>query len=192
KGRFPAILERPEARELYDDALGLLDEITSNSLLLARGQYGYWSARAEGDDVVLDDGTRFCFLRQQAAHGDSRPNRCLADYVSAAGDHVGAFAVAVHGADELAAGYEAEHDDYRAIMVKAIADRLAEAFAELPAASVSGLYLAHPEARYFSVGRIARDQVEDYARRQGIPLAEAERWLRPNLAYEPVAELVTS
>src|SRR5204863_4929965 len=78
----------------------------------------------------VDEGTRFTFLRQQSAYGDSRPNRCLADYVSPDGDHVGAFAVAIHGADELAARYEAEHDDYRAIMVKALADRLAEAFAE--------------------------------------------------------------
>jgi 5-methyltetrahydrofolate--homocysteine methyltransferase len=256
KGKFPKLLEQPAARELYDDALELLDELTSNTVLLARGVYGYWAARSDGDDVVLEDGTRFAFLRQQSAYGDSRPNRCLADYVAADADHLGAFAVAIHGADELAARYEAEHDDYRAIMVKALADRLAEAFAEylheqarrewyspgehlpsedligehfrgirpafgypacpdhsekpklfdllgagaagleltetnamLPAASVSGLYFAHPEARYFSVGRIGRDQVEDYARRKGIPLAEAERWLRPNLAYEAEPEL---
>jgi len=256
KGKFPKLLEQPAARELYDDALGLLDEIASNTVLLARGVYGYWAARSDGDDVVLDGGTRFCFVRQQAAYGDSRPNRCLADYVAGAGDHLGAFAVAIHGADELAAHYEAEHDDYRAIMVKALADRLAEAFAEylheqvrrewyspgehlpnedlvaeryrgirpafgypacpdhsekpklfdlldagaagleltetyatLPAASVSGLYFAHPEGRYFAVGRIGRDQVEDYARRKGISLAEAERWLRPNLAYEPESAL---
>jgi 5-methyltetrahydrofolate--homocysteine methyltransferase len=253
KGKFPAILERPEARELYDDALALLGEITSNSLLQARGVYGFWGAHADGDDVVLDEGTRFCFLRQQSDYGDERPNRCLADYVASAGDALGAFAVGIHGADGLAAGYEAEHDDYHAIMVKALADRLAEAFAEhlhaearrawyapgeklsnedlvaeryrgirpafgypacpdhsekgklfellgaagvgleltetyatAPAASVSGVYFAHPEARYFSVGRIARDQVEDYARRKGVTIAEAERWLRPNLAYEPV------
>jgi 5-methyltetrahydrofolate--homocysteine methyltransferase len=255
KGRFPAILERPEARELYDDAQQLLDELTSNRVLLARGAYGFWPARAEGDDVVLDDGTRFSFLRQQADHADSRPNRCLADYVAPAGDHIGAFAVGIFGADEAAAGYEAEHDDYRSIMTKALADRLAEAFAEhlheqarrewyeqgprltneelvaeryrgirpafgypacpdhsekeqlldlldapalgfvltesfatLPAASVSGLYLHHPEARYFSVGRLARDQVADYARRKGVSLHEAERWLGPNLAYEPAGE----
>jgi 5-methyltetrahydrofolate--homocysteine methyltransferase len=252
KGRFPAILERPEARELYDDAQAQLDEITSNALLQARGVYGFWPARAEGDDIVLDDGTRFSMLRQQADHADARPNRCLADYVAPSGDHIGAFAVALFGADELAARYEAEHDDYRAIMVKALADRLAEAFAEylhetarrewyetgprrstdeliaeryrgirpafgypacpdhsekgklfdvldarasgleltetyaaLPAASVSGLYFHHPDARYFSIGRIGRDQAEDYARRKGIPVEEAERWLSPNLAYEP-------
>jgi len=252
KGKFPAILERPEARELYDDALALLDEITSNRLLLGRGVYGFWPAQAEGDDLLLGQGTRFCFLRQQADYGDERPNRCLADYVAPAEDSIGAFAVGIHGADELARRYEEEHDDYRAIMVKALADRLAEAFAEwlhaevrrawyapdeqlsneelideryrgirpafgypacpdhsekrklfellgaegagleltetfatTPAASVSGIYLAHPEARYFSVGRVGRDQVEDYARRKGVPLEEAQRWLRPNLAYEP-------
>ena len=251
KGKFPAILERPEARELYDDAIQLLDEIVRNRVLLARGAYGFWPAHSEVDDVVLADGTRFCFLRQQADHADARPNRCLADYVAPAGDHVGAFAVGVFGADEAAARYEAEHDDYRAIMVKALADRLAEAFAEqlheqarrewyeegprlssedlvaeryrgirpafgypacpdhsekskllrllgaadlgfeltesfatLPAASVSGLYFHHPEARYFSVGRIDRDQVVDYARRKGISVGEAERWLGPALAYE--------
>jgi len=251
KGKFPAILEQPAARELYDDAQALFDEIVAGGLLHARGVYGFWPARAVGDDVVLDEGTRFCFLRQQTAYGDSRPNRSLADYVSTDGDHVGAFAVAIHGADELAARYESEHDDYKAIMVKALADRLAEAFAEYlheqarrewyepaerlsnedliaerflgirpafgypacpdhtekrklfdllgaeqlgieltetyamtPAAAVSGIYLAHPQARYFSVGRLSRDQVEDYATRKGMTPAEAERWLAPNLGYE--------
>jgi 5-methyltetrahydrofolate--homocysteine methyltransferase len=255
KGKFPAILEEPAARELYEDAQELLGEIVDNELLHPRGVYGWWGARAEGDDVVLDEGTRFSFLRQQSAYGDSRPNRCLADYISPDGDHVGAFAVAIHGADELAARYEAEHDDYRAIMVKALADRLAEAFAEhlhevvrrawyepdehlssedlaaerfrgirpafgypacpdhtekrklfellgaedadvasltesyamTPAAAVSGIYLAHPLARYFSVGRLGRDQVEDYASRKGMPLEEAERWLGPNLGYVPLS-----
>jgi 5-methyltetrahydrofolate--homocysteine methyltransferase len=253
KGKFPAILEQPAARELYEDAQALLGEIVDDELLHARGVYGWWAARSDGDDVVLDDGTRFCLLRQQSAYGDSRPNRCLADYVSPDGDHVGAFAVAIHGADELAARYESEHDDYRAIMVKALADRLAEAFAEYlhevvrrawyepdeqlssdelaaekfrgirpafgypacpdhtekgklfdllgaedaagvsltesfamtPAAAVSGIYLAHPLARYFSVGRLALDQVEDYAARKGISLDDAERWLSPNLGYVP-------
>jgi 5-methyltetrahydrofolate--homocysteine methyltransferase len=248
KGKYPAILEQPAAREVYDDALALLEQIVSNRLLQAKGVYGFWPARAEGDDVALDE-ARFHFLRQQTAYGDSRPNRCLADYVSPESDHLGAFAVAIHGADELAAQYEAELDDYHSIMVKALADRLAEAFAEylhkvarrewyesgpepstedlileryrgirpafgypacpdhtekgtlfellgaeevgleltesfamLPAAAVSGVYFAHPQARYFSVGRIARDQVEDYAARKGISVAEAERWLAPNLA----------
>ncbi len=254
KGKFPAILERPEARELYDDALALLDEITAAKTLRPQGVYGFWAATQEEDDVVVDQGTRFSFLRQQADYGDERPNRCLADYVAPAGDAIGAFAVGIHGADELARRYEEEHDDYRAIMVKALADRLAEAFAEwlhaevrrdwyapeerlsneelveeryrgirpafgypacpdhsekrklfellgadeagleltetyatTPPASVSGIYLAHPQARYFSVGRIGRDQVEDYARRKAIALEEAERWLRPNLAYEPAS-----
>ena len=254
KGRFPAILDQPAARELHDDALALLGEITSNKLLQARGVYGFWPASADGDDIVLEDGTRLPMLRQQSAYGDSRPNRSLADYVAPSGDHLGGFAVSIHGADELAARYEAEIDDYRAIMVKALADRLAEAFAEYlhetarrqwyetgpqlpsdeliaerfsgirpaygypacpdhsekqtlyrllsadelgieltenfatsPAASVSGIYLGHPKARYFSVGRIGRDQVEDYAARKGIAVAEVERWLRPNLAYEPEA-----
>jgi 5-methyltetrahydrofolate--homocysteine methyltransferase len=252
KGKFPAILEKAAARELHEDAVALLDEIVRWRPLEARGVYGFWPAAAEGDDVLVGDGTRFCFLRQQADYGDTRPNRCLADYVDVDGDHMGAFAVALHGADALAARFAADHDDYRAIMVKALADRLAEAFAEYlheqarhdwgyeherlsnealiaeryrgirpafgypacpdhsekgklfdllgaarsgleltesyamaPAASVSGIYLHHPQARYFSVGRIGRDQVEDYAMRKGIPVGEAERWLRPNLAYEP-------
>jgi 5-methyltetrahydrofolate--homocysteine methyltransferase len=254
KGRFPAILEQSAARELFDDAHELLAELTTNRLLQALGIYGFWPAHAEGDDIVLEDGTRLPMLRQQTAYGDSRPNRSLADYVAPEGDHVGGFAVAIHGVDELAARYESEHDDYRAIMVKALADRFAEAFAEylheqarrgwyetgprlssddliaerfrgirpaygypacpdhsekrtlfnllsaeelgieltetfatIPAASVSGVYLAHPKARYFSVGRVARDQVEDYAARKGMALAEVERWLRPNLAYDPEA-----
>jgi 5-methyltetrahydrofolate--homocysteine methyltransferase len=251
KGKFPAILDEPAARELYEDAQELLDEIVRDASLQARGVYGYWPARSEGDDVVLEQGIRFNFLRQQSAYGDSRPNRCLADYLSGDGDHIGAFAVAVHGADELAARYEAEHDDYRAIMVKALADRFAEAFAEYlhqqarrewyepgeqlpreellaerfrgirpafgypacpdhtekrklfdllraeeagleltesfamtPAAAVSGIYLANASARYFSVGRLGLDQVQDYAARKGITLEEGERWLSPNLGYE--------
>jgi 5-methyltetrahydrofolate--homocysteine methyltransferase len=252
KGRFPAILEEPAAKELYDDAQALLAEIVDRRLLQAKGVYGFWPAGSDGDDIVLEDGTRLAMLRQQSAYGDSRPNRSLADYVAPEGDHVGGFAVAIHGADELAAAYEAEHDDYHSIMVKALADRLAEAFAEylheharrdwyetgpelsndeliaerfrgirpaygypacpdhsekrtlfsllpvdeigleltetcamVPGAAVSGIYFANPAARYFSVGRIGRDQVEDYARRKGISLEEAERWLRPNLAYDP-------
>jgi 5-methyltetrahydrofolate--homocysteine methyltransferase len=248
KGKFPAILENPAARELYDDAQSVLRDVTSNSLLRARGVYGFWPARADGDDVVLD-GTRFCFLRQQADHGDERPNRCLSDFVAPDGDTAGAFAVSIHGADDLAAQYAAEHDDYRAIVVKALADRLAEAFAEwlhqrarrewyapdeqlagddliaerfrgirpafgypacpdhsekgklfdlldasrcgieltesyamTPAAAVSGVYLAHPAARYFAVGRIGTDQVSDYAQRKGASVTEVERWLRPNLS----------
>jgi 5-methyltetrahydrofolate--homocysteine methyltransferase len=252
RGKFPAILEQPAARELYDDALALLDEIVAERALEARGVHGFWGASADGDDVVLGNGARFPMLRQQAAWGDSRPNRSLADFVAPEGDHVGAFAVSIHGAEELAGRYEGEHDDYRSIMVKALADRLAEAFAEwlhlearrlwyepdaaptqeelraerfrgirpafgypacpdhsekrrlfdlldaagvgigltesfamTPAASVSGMYFGHPEARYFAVGRIGRDQVEDYAVRKGVEPREAERWLRPNLSYDP-------
>ncbi|HEX4746761.1 MAG TPA: vitamin B12 dependent-methionine synthase activation domain-containing protein, partial [Gaiellaceae bacterium] len=244
------------ARDLFANANELLDEFASSGSLTARGVYGFWPARADGDDVVLDGGARFPMLRQQADHADSRPNRSLADYVAPAetglSDHVGAFAVAVHGAEALADAFAADRDDYGAIMVRALADRLAEAFAErlhevarrawyapeesltreerigerfrgirpafgypacpdhsekrrlfelldaqqaglsltesfamTPAASVSGLYFGHPQARYFSVGRLGRDQVVDYAARKGIPTAEAERWLRQNLAYEP-------
>jgi 5-methyltetrahydrofolate--homocysteine methyltransferase len=255
KGRYPAILDQPAARELFDDAQRLLDRIVSDKLLQARGVFGFWPASSEGDDVVVDD-TRFSFLRQQSDYGDSRPNRSLADYVAPEGDHLGAFAVTAGiGADELAAGFAAELDDYHAIMAKALADRLAEAFAEYlhevarrawyetgpklpteqliaerfrgirpafgypacpdhsekpklfallaaeeaglaltetyamtPAASVSGIYLAHPEARYFSVGRLGRDQVEDYGSRKGVSTEQAERWLRPNLGYEPAED----
>jgi 5-methyltetrahydrofolate--homocysteine methyltransferase len=257
KGKFPAILEQPAARELYDDAELLLERIVEERLLSARGVFGFWPASSDGDDIVVtrenSELARFCFLRQQTDYGDSRPNRSLADYVAPAGDHLGAFAVTAGiGAEELAARFAAEHDDYHAIMVKALADRLAEAFAEYlhevarrawyetgpklpnaqliaegfrgirpafgypacpdhseksklfallgaeeaglaltetyamtPAASVSGIYLAHPDARYFSVGRIARDQVADYAARKRVSPAEVERWLRPNLGYEP-------
>ncbi|HXZ66455.1 MAG TPA: methionine synthase [Streptosporangiaceae bacterium] len=252
KGKFPAILDQPAARELFDDANALLGEIIAGGLLQAHGVYGLWPARAEGDDIALEAGPRFPMLRQQAARTDARPNRCLADYVAPAGDYVGAFAVCVTGAAELASRYERQNDDYRAITVKALADRLAEASAEYvhlaarrawyepaaepsiedlhaerfrgirpafgypacpdhsekrklvdvldagrigvgltesyamtPAASVSGLLLAHPAARYFAVGRIGRDQVEDYAARKGVPVIEAEYWLRPNLSYDP-------
>jgi 5-methyltetrahydrofolate--homocysteine methyltransferase len=260
KGRFPAILDDPAkgevARDLYESANTLLDEIEASGQLTARGLYGFWPAHAEGDDIVLDDGSRFPMLRQQAAHEDSRPNRSLADFVAPADtglqDHVGAFVVAIHGSEALAERFAADKDDYRAIMVRALADRLAEAYAErlhevarhewyapaeelsgdeliaerfrgirpafgypacpdhsekgslfalleaeqagvgltesfamIPAPSVSGLYFGHPQARYFSVGRIGQDQVEDYARRKAMAVADIERWLRQNLAYEP-------
>jgi 5-methyltetrahydrofolate--homocysteine methyltransferase len=248
KGKFPAILEQPAARELYDDAQALLSTILQGAALSPRGIYGFWPANADGDDVVCG-AERFCFLRQQADHGDGRPNRSLADYVAPAGDHLGAFAVAIHGADELAARYVEAHDDYSAIAVKALADRLAEAFAEwlharvrrewyapdehlsgddllrenfrgirpafgypacpdhsektklmrllgaerigleltetfamLPAAAVSGVYLHHPQAKYFAVGRIGSDQAADYAARKGLPLEQVERYLSPNLS----------
>ncbi|MDX8028879.1 methionine synthase [Lentzea sp. BCCO 10_0856] len=252
KGKFPAILEQPVARELYDDATTLLDEIIAEDLFTARGVYGYWPAHSDGDDILLGNGVRIPMLRQQTKKPLSRPNRCLSDYVAPEGDHLGGFAVTILGAEKLAAKYEAQNDDYRAIMVKALADRLAEAFAEWihlrarrdwfepdaeprladlhaekfrgirpalgypacpdhavkrelfdllgaeeigvsltesfamnPAASVSGLIFQHPEAKYFTVGRLGRDQVVDYARRYGKPVAEVEQWLRPNLGYEP-------
>jgi 5-methyltetrahydrofolate--homocysteine methyltransferase len=255
KGKYPAILDQPVARELFDDANTLLGQIIAHGQLQARGAYGFWPAHSAGDDILIDPGRgplRLPMLRQQTAKPAGRPNRCLADYVAPAGDHLGGFAVAIHGAAELAASYEAQGDDYQSIMVKALADRLAEAFAEYihlqarrdwyepdadpavedlhaerfrgirpafgypaspdhsgkqtlfdlldagqlgmtltesyamsPAASVSGLLFAHPGSRYFSVGRIGRDQAADYARRRGVSLTEAERWLRPNLAYDP-------
>ncbi len=267
RGRFPRILDDPKvgeaARELYDHGRALLDKIRAKGSLRARGVYGYWPAAADGDDIVLfedesraTERLRFPMLRQQADPGN-KGTRCLADFLAPrdAGvpDHLGAFAVTAGiGVSELAAAYEAEHDDYHAIMVKALADRLAEAFAEYlhqqvrhewyapdesfaneelveeryrgirpafgypacpdhtpkadlfrlleaervgieltehfamtPAASVSGIYLAHPESRYFAVGRIGRDQVEDYAARKGTTPEDVERWLAPNLGYAP-------
>jgi 5-methyltetrahydrofolate--homocysteine methyltransferase len=270
KGRIPKIFEHPaygrEARELYDAANRLLDQITREKRLVASGVYGFWPAWSEGDDVVLFEDearaheiARFPMLRQQQ-EAEGAPLRSLADFVapreSGLLDSLGAFAVTGGlGAEALAAHFEADHDDYHAIMTKALADRLAEAFAEYlhaqarrdwgfgererltnedlieeryrgirpafgypacpdhtekrqlfallradeagmaltesymmtPAASVSGLYFAHPEARYFSLGRVGRDQLEDYARRKGWSLAEAERWLAPNLGYEPTS-----
>ncbi|MFL6122845.1 vitamin B12 dependent-methionine synthase activation domain-containing protein, partial [Actinophytocola sp.] len=254
KGKYPAILDQPVARELFDDANTMLDEIIAAGSLTARGVYGFWPAHSEGDDIVLASGERFPMLRQQTQKPEGRPNRSLADYVapSGSGDHLGGFAVAIHGAEDLAASHEAKNDDYRSIMVKALADRLAEAFAEYihlearrqwfepdaspaledlhaerfrgirpalgypaspdhsekallfhlleantlgialtesyamtPAAAVSGLIFQHPDSRYFTVGRLGRDQVVDYATRRDMEVAEVERWLRPNLAYDP-------
>jgi 5-methyltetrahydrofolate--homocysteine methyltransferase len=258
KGKFPAILDSPShgavARELYEHATEMLDEIERDGSLKAKGVYGFWPARAEGDDVVLEGGVRFPMLRQQVDHGDDKPYLSLADFVATSPDHIGAFAVTAGlGVDELVKRFQAEHDDYRAIMVKALADRLAEAFAEYlhevarrswyetgpklsgedligekyrgirpafgypacpdhsekhklfdllgarsigmdltesgamtPTAAVAGLYFAHPQSRYFMVGKVGRDQVEDYALRKGMPVTEAERWLRPVLGYEEV------
>ncbi len=263
KGRYPRILEDPRqgaaARELLEHGNELLDAIVADGSIQARGVVGIWPAHSEADDIVLADGTVFPMLRQQVDHGegDERPNRSLADFIaphdSGLADHLGGFAVTAGiGADELAKSFEADLDDYRAIMVKALADRLAEAFAEwlhrdvrrrwyapeeslsgedligeryrgirpafgypacpdhtekrtlfdllaardhgmdltsscamTPGATVAGLYFGHPEARYFNVGRLGKDQVEDYARRKGQSLSETERWLRENLAYDP-------
>jgi 5-methyltetrahydrofolate--homocysteine methyltransferase len=267
-GRFPNILDHPKkgkaARELFEHAQALLRRIIDEKLLSPRGVYGFWPAASDGDDIVLwsdeareRESLRFCMLRQQGAATEDGPTRSLADFVAPLGcglrDHIGAFAVTSGlEADALAAGFERSLDDYQAIMVKALADRLAEAFAEWlhrrarsewgygqgeslspeqlieekyrgirpafgypacpdhtekrklfalldassagirltescamwPAASVSGLYLAHPEARYFTVGRLGRDQITDYAARTQRPVAEVERWLAPNLGYD--------
>jgi len=269
RGKYPKIIDDEKvgeaARSLFDDARRLLDEIIDGSLLRANAVYGFWPAASEDDDVVLftDDTrqhevARFHMLRQQWERKGQCDFRSLADYVapldSGRQDFVGAFAVTAGlGCDELAARFEAKHDDYKSIMAKAMADRLAEAFAELmhqrvrrewgygrgeelsnddliaekyrgirpapgypacpdhtekrtlfnllsaeenagvsltenfamqPAASVSGLYFAHPHARYFAVDRITRDQVEPYARRKGMSISEVERWLSPNLGYD--------
>jgi 5-methyltetrahydrofolate--homocysteine methyltransferase len=270
KGRFPAILEDenvgPVARELYQNAKRLLDEIVAHKWLTAIGVYGFWPAASVGDDIVLfadesreNELARLHTLRQQWERKGQTCFRALADYVapsdSGRRDYVGAFLVTAGlGVDRLCARYDAALDDYNSIMVKALADRLAEAFAELlhqqarhdwgygvgehltnqelvreqyrgirpapgypaqpdhtekrilfdllqaeqnagvtltetyamlPSASVCGLYFAHPEARYFALDRITRDQVEDYARRKGMTVQEVEHWLSPNLAYEP-------
>jgi 5-methyltetrahydrofolate--homocysteine methyltransferase len=270
RGRFPAILDDPavgeQARQLYEDAQKLLQDIVNGKLYQARGVYGLWPANSRGDDVDLyvDESRRdrlatFHFLRQQMRKPENQFNHCLADYIAPADsgrcDYLGAFAVTAGlGADELAKQFEADHDDYNAIMAKALADRLAEAFAEYlherarrdwgygrdehltkedlireayrgirpaagypacpdhtekrtlfdllkaeanagiwltenfamwPGASVSGLYFAHPESKYFGVGKLGRDQVVDYQARKGLPLAEVERWLGPYLNYRP-------
>ncbi|MGE3809328.1 MAG: vitamin B12 dependent-methionine synthase activation domain-containing protein, partial [Gemmataceae bacterium] len=267
-GKYPGILNDPkvgpEARKLFDDAQKLLGQIVANKWLTARAVYGFFPANADGDDIVVyrdeartQEQSRFHMLRQQWQREGQTSFRSLADYLAPVGsgvkDYLGAFAVTAGlGADELVARFEAEHDDYNGIMVKALADRLAEAFAELlherarrdwgygkeetlskeqliaekyrgirpaagypscpdhtekaalwqlldaessgiqltesyamqPAASVSGWYFGHPEARYFAVDMITRDQVENYATRKKMPVREVERWLGPNLSYD--------
>ena len=274
KGRFPAILDHPKygqaARELHEDATKLLQRIIGGKLISAQGVYGFWPTNSVGDEIVVyEPGARgraprgrellrFNMLRQQEVIADGRPNRSLADFIAPQGsgivDYLGAFAVTAGiGVDALVKEYERQHDDYHAIMVKALADRLVEAFAEclhayarrdcgygkdenltkedliaekyrgirpafgypacpdhsqkaklfdllevssvgitftesyamVPAASVSGLYFGHPQARYFMVGRLGQDQVDAYAKRNGITVEEAERWLSPNLSYDP-------
>jgi len=166
KGKFPGILDNPAARELYDEATTLLDEIVSKELFEARGAYAFWPAHSEGDDIVLEQGVRLPMLRQQTSKPAGRPNRCLADYIGPEGDHLGGFAVSIHGAEKLAAEFEAGGDDYRAIMVKALADRLAEAFAEW----------VHLQARrdWFEPG--TEPQMEDLH-------AERFRGIRPAFGY---------
>ena len=274
RGRYPTIFQDatvgPKAKELFDDAQRLLNEIVSKRLLSAKGVYGLFPANSVGDDIeVYADETRtrllttFHSLRQQSEKPADRAHLALADFVapkdSSRGDFIGAFAVTAGiGIEALCERFERDHDDYNSIMAKALADRLAEAFAEYlharvrrewgygkdeqlsnedlireryrgirpapgypacpdhtekrlifdlldaekkasitltdslamyPAASVSGWYFAHPEGRYFGVGKVGRDQVEDYARRKGMTVSEIERWLAPNLGYEPEKEV---
>jgi 5-methyltetrahydrofolate--homocysteine methyltransferase len=269
KGIYPRILSEGEkgveATKIFHDAQVLLDRIIAERLITARGVYGLFPASAVGDDVVLykedsreEELARLHFLRQQAGRDGDKPCRSLADFIAPRAtelpDHIGAFAVTAGiGVKELCDRFRAEHDDYNAIMAEALADRLAEAFAEClhklvrdewgyglseglspaeliaegyrgirpapgypacpdhtekgtiwglleverstgmrltesfamwPGSSVSGIYFAHPEARYFSLGKIGRDQVEDYAARKGMSVEMVERWLGPNLGYE--------
>ena len=266
KGKYPNILQHERygaaARELFENGNAMLDRLIEEGVLRANAVYGFWPAWSEGDDIVLFEDEertrellRFNMLRQQRQRKAGEPYRCLADFVApkqqGVADYVGAFAVTAGiGEDELVARYEREHDDYAAIMVKALADRLAEAFAEYlheqarrqwyapaerlsgedlltegfrgirpafgypacpehtekgklfrlleaerqgmkltesyamhPGSSVSGLYLGHPQAKYFNLGLIGRDQVADYGRRKGMDQADVERWLGSNLAY---------
>ena len=255
KGKFPAILDQPVARELYDDANAMLDQLISEGSLWAEGVYGFWPAYAKDDDIVLDvDGSeqRLPMLRQQTVKPEGRPNRSLADYVAPArgpprrfrGRHPGrrearrrlrgpagrlpvdhgegagrparrgvrrvgppeGAARVVRAGRRAGAGRPARRAlprhppglrlpgepgpqrEARAVHLLDAAQAglaLTESCAMTPAASVSGLIFAHPEARYFTVGRLGRDQVEEYAERRGLDLAEVERWLRPNLDYNP-------
>jgi 5-methyltetrahydrofolate--homocysteine methyltransferase len=272
KGVYPRILEHEEqgtqARQIFKEANALLDIMIEKELISAHGVYGFFPANTAGDDIelyadanraeVLD---RFHFLRQQSNREGNDPCRSLADFIApretALADHIGAFAVTSgNGLKELCDRFKADHDDYNAIMAEALADRLAEAFAEYlhkrvrcewgygrcehlsnedlihekyrgirpaagypacpdhtekgplwrlldveantgmkitesfamwPGSSVSGLYFAHPQSRYFSLGKIDRDQVADYAGRKGMSVAEVERWLGQSLNYDPSA-----
>ncbi|MEY2934189.1 MAG: Methionine synthase, partial [Pseudomonadota bacterium] len=270
RGVYPRIFEHEtmgeQARQVFAEANALLDRFIAQKTLRARGVYGLFPANAVGDDVVVytdeERGKqleRFCFLRQQAQKSSGSPNRCLADFVAprstGLADYLGGFAVTTGiGLREIVQEFKAQHDDYNAIMAEAIADRLAEAFAEYlhrrvreewgygkqedlsqsdlieekyrgirpapgypacpdhtekgtlwrlldaekrtgitltesfamwPGSSVSGFYFAHPKAEYFGLGKIDRDQALEYHQRKGMTLAEVERWLAPNLGYEP-------
>ena len=270
RGRYPSIFDNPtvgkQARELFADAQKILDAIAEGKLLTARGVFGFWPARSNGDDVdlLIDDSRReklatFHFLRQQMQKPNGQFNHCLTDFVGDS-DYLGGFAVSIHGGDELAKKFNAAYDDYSAIIAKALADRLAEAFAEYlhkqariawafgrdeklsnddlirekyrgirpapgypacpdhaqkrllfdlldaekkieikltesfamhPAASVSGFYFSHPEAKYFGVGKIGADQLADYAKRADEPVTAVEKRLGPNLGYEPKEEVTS-
>lgn len=262
KGKYPAIFENPtvgvEAQKLFDDAQQMLDEIVAKKLLQAKAVVGLFEAHRSGDDVNVkgtDQDYQFHFLRQQGKKAPGVPNLSLADFLYAdKQDYLGGFAVTAGiGIEALIEKHKAEHDDYKEIMVKALADRLAEAFAELmhqkvrrelwgydpsenldnealikekykgirpapgypacpdhtekrtlfdllkveentgikltesfamyPASSVSGFYFSHPESKYFGLGKIGKDQVEDYAARKKMKIEETERWLAPNLNY---------
>jgi 5-methyltetrahydrofolate--homocysteine methyltransferase len=277
-GKYPAILDDatvgPAARALFDDAQAMLRKITQERWFRAAAVVGFWPANSEGDDIlVFGDEVRakpiavLHTLRQQLTRREGRANLALADFVaprqSKLADYVGAFAVTAGiGEDEIAERFKRANDDYSSIMVKALADRLAEAFAERlhqrvrkefwaylpdeklsnveliaekyrgirpapgypaqpdhtekealfslldvdrrigvkltesfamwPGASVCGLYFSHPESHYFGVGKIERDQVEDYAKRKGWSIAEAEKWLAPILNYDPLAQARTA
>lgn len=266
-GKYPAILTDDvvgaQASELYRDAQAMLKRIVAEKWLTAKAVFGLWPAAASGDDVIVDiDGasTPLHFLRQQVDKPVERPDFCLADFIapksSGKQDWIGAFAVTAGiGIDEHVARFEADHDDYNAILLKALADRFAEALAErlhqrvrreywgyaadealdndalidekyvgirpapgypacpehsekatlfrlldagnnagmrltesfamTPAAAVSGYYFSHPDSQYFVVGRVSKEQVEDYARRKGTSVVQAERWLASNLDYDP-------
>jgi 5-methyltetrahydrofolate--homocysteine methyltransferase len=268
RGVYPKILQHEkhgeEARKLFADAQKLLDEIVSKKLIQPKAVYGFFPANRVGDDVELYTDksrskvlTTFHFLRQQIEKGDGTPNWCLADFIAPKGspDFIGGFAVTSgHNLKELVEKFKADHDDYNAIMAEALADRLAEAFAEYlhkrvreewgfgkvenlkpedlieekyrgirpaagypacpdhtekgilwklldveknagikltesfamwPGSSVSGLYFAHPDSKYFAVGKLGKDQVEDLAKRKGKSVSEMERWLGPWLNYNP-------
>ncbi len=259
-GNYPAILTDEvvgeTAAQLFADATAMLDKIIAEKWLTARGVAGLWPCARDGDDVTIhlvetEEHVRLPFLRQQVKKSRDRANMCLADFIDPAGDWIGGFAVGIHGIDSHSARFQADKDDYSDILLKALADRFAEAFAEAlhqhvrttlwgyapneqltnaalikeeyrgirpapgypacpdhslkpilfdlldaptnagltltesfamwPTAAVSGFYFGHPEAEYFGVARVGRDQLEDYARRRGVSVEQAERWLRPNL-----------
>ncbi len=259
-GNYPAILTDEvvgeTASQLFDDANAMLDKLIAEKWLTARGVVGLWPCARDGDDVTIHRVNReehvvLPFLRQQVKKSRDRANMCLADFIDPAGDWIGGFAVGIHGIEPHSARFQADKDDYSDILLKALADRFAEAFAErlhqhvrtdlwgyapgeqldnqalikeqyrgirpapgypacpdhslkptlfelldaeknvgltltesfamYPTAAVSGFYFGHPEAQYFGVARIGRDQLEDYAKRRGVDISTAERWLRPNL-----------
>lgn len=258
-GNYPAILEDKvvgeSATSLFNDAQKMLDKIIAEKWLTARGVAGLWPCRRDGDDIIVhvedEKHVTLPMLRQQIAKREGRANMCLADFIDRDGDWIGGFAVSIHGIEPHLARFKNAIDDYSDILLKALADRLAEAFAErlhhfvrtalwgyaegeqltnealikeqyrgirpapgypacpehslkpilfemldahhntgasltesfamLPTAAVSGFYFGHPQAEYFGVARVGRDQLEDYAARRGVSVEQAERWLRPNL-----------